>query len=496
MTDHQNHIIAVTGATGYIGGRLVPRLLDAGYQVRCMVRNRRKLQGRHWANHPGLEVVETNLTDRNELAELLKGCTAAYYLIHSMITAGRDYDNVDQTLACNFGHAAKEAGVERIIYLGGLGELGGHLSQHLMSRRKVEASLSEGGVPLTVLRAAMIIGSGSASFEILRYLVERLPVMVTPRWVRTRCQPISITDALFYLQACLETPETTGMKLDIGGSKIITYRELMKIVAEELKLPKRYVVPVPVLTPRLSSYWIHMVTPVGADIARPLAEGLANTVICRDDKASELMPNDLQSPRDSIASALQHEAANEVATSWLDAGPVPGDPDWSGGRVFVDQRQMTVNADPKSVYQAVQIIGGGHGYYAADWLWRLRGLMDQFAGGPGLRRGRRDNREIGCGDALDFWRVMEAEMGRKLSLYAEMKLPGKATLEFDITSDPADSNRSILTQIARFRPKGLTGILYWYSVKPLHGIVFSGMLNGIKREAEGARYETALSGQE
>ena len=492
----QKQIIAVTGATGYVGGRLVPRLLQAGYRVRCLVRNTKKLSGRHWAAHPDLEVVQTELAEKDRVIESLRGCTTAYYLVHSMISAGRNYDDVDQDLASNFGDAAREAGIERIIYLGGLGELGGSLSQHLKSRRKVEATLAESGVPLTVLRAAMIIGSGSASFEILRYLVERLPVMVTPRWVRTQCQPISIADVLFYLQACLDTPETIGQNLDIGGSEVITYRDLMRIVAEELKLPKRLIVPVPVLTPRLSSYWIHMVTPVGARIARPLAEGLANTVICRDDSAAVLMPHDPQSPREAIASALQHEATNEVATSWVDAGPVPGDPDWSGGRAYVDRRQVRVGADAKSVYEAVKIIGGGHGYYAADWLWRLRGIMDQLMGGPGLRRGRRDNRDIGCGDALDFWRVMDADPGRRLRLYAEMKLPGKATLEFDIASDPDDPTRSILTQVARFRPKGLTGILYWYAVKPLHGIVFNGMLKGIKREAGSAKDHPVLSSQD
>ena len=491
-----NDTIAVTGATGYVGGRLAPKLLESGYKVRCLVRNSRKLKGRSWSDHPNLESTETDLLDVDTLAERLTGCTVAYYLVHSMITAGEDYDRVDQKLARNFAEAAEKAGVKQIIYLGGLGELGDNLSDHLTSRRHVEESLSHTSVPVTVLRAAMIIGSGSASFEILRYLVERLPIMVTPRWVSTKCQPISIVDVLNYLQECLSTPESIGKDIDIGGSEVLTYRDLMKIVAEELNLPRRIVVPVPVLTPRLSSYWIHMVTPVSASIARPLAEGLANTVICRNDAAREIFSYSTMSPRDAIRSAFRHEVSNEVATSWLDAGPIPGDPDWSGGHVYVDRRSRDVAATKEDLYEAVKIIGGGHGYYAADWLWRIRGLMDQVSGGPGLRRGRRDNREIACGDALDFWRVMDAIPGKKLRLYAEMKLPGVATLEFEIDNNPNDPNTSILTQTARFRPRGLIGILYWYAVKPLHGIVFNGMLKGIKLEAERIKRSSIKVAQE
>ena len=495
--EHDTRPIAVTGATGYVGGRLAPKLLKEGHHVRCLVRSRQKLEGRKWASQAtNMEVVETDLTDADQLTESLRGCGTAFYLVHSMTAAGRDYDRVDQDLALRFSKAAKEAGVERIIYLGGLGEMGEDLSEHLKSRRNVEDTLASTGVPVTVLRAAMIIGSGSTSFEILRYLVERLPIMVTPRWVRTRCQPISIVDVLQYLVQCLDTPATIGRRIDIGGTEVATYRELMRIVAEELKLRRRIVIPVPVLSPKLSSYWIHMVTPVNSSIARPLAEGLSNTVICRNDDARELMPHECLSPREAIRSALQHEQSNDVKTSWLDAGPVPGDPDWSGGHVYIDRREMSVKADPEMVYEAVKVIGGGHGYYAADWLWRIRGVMDQCMGGPGLRRGRRDNREIGCGDALDFWRVIKAESGRRLQLYAEMKLPGTATLEFDIIPDPDHDGHSILTQVARFRPKGLLGILYWYSVKPLHGIVFNGMLRGIMREAEMSQQKMLSAAQE
>ena len=274
------------------------------------------------------------------------------------------------------------------------------------------------------------------------------------------------------------------MTIDIGGSEVITYRRLMDMMSDELGLRKRKIVPVPVLTPRLSSYWIHIVTPVSARIARPLAEGLTNRVVCRNDDARLLMPHETLSPHRAIRSALAHEAGNEVATSWMDAGPVPGDPDWSGGKVYVDQRQTSVNAGPEALYEAITVIGGGHGYYAADWLWKIRGIMDKFLGGPGLRRGRRDQRNIAYGDALDFWRVLHAEPQKRLTLFAEMKLPGVASLEFDITPDPSDDNRTTLQQVAHFRPRGLLGILYWMAVKPLHGIVFNGMLRGIEREAE------------
>ena len=476
--------VAMTGGTGYVGGRLVPRLLASGYPVRCLVRKAQKLRSRHWSGHANLETREDDLYDVKRLTENLRGCQVGYFMVHSMIASGRDYDRIDQNLAENFCQAAEKAGLERIIYLGGLGEMNDQLSPHLKSRRDVENTLASGPVPVTVLRAAMVIGSGSASFEILRYLVERLPVMVTPRWVSTESQPISISDVLFYLEAVLTSPETSGQSIDIGGSDIITYRQLMNLVAETLQLRKRLVLPVPVLTPTLSSYWIHLVTPVGASVAQPLARGLSNRVVCRDRRATELMPHETLTAREAIESALRHESNNTVETCWMDAGPIPGDPDWSGGRVYTDERQAEVVADPEVLYEAIRVIGGGHGYYAADWLWRIRGVLDKLVGGPGLRRGRRDEREIGCGDALDFWRVLDAVQGRRLYLYAEMKLPGTATLEFVIESRPGTSGRCVLRQLARFRPRGLSGILYWFAVKPLHHFVFSGMLQGIKKQAE------------
>ncbi len=478
--------VLVTGATGYIGGRLVPRLLAAGFRVRCLARSARKLAARPWAPDPRVEAVEGDVGDAALLERSLAGCSAAYYLVHSMAAVPDAYARRDRTLAEGFGRAAARAGAGRIVYLGGLGETGSGLSEHLSSRREVEAALEAGGVPVTVLRAAMIIGSGSASFEILRYLVERLPLMVTPRWVGTRCQPIAVRDVLRLLVECLRVPETAGRALDIGGPEVVTYRELMQTMAASLGLRRRIIVPVPVLTPRLSSLWIHLVTPVSKDIARPLAEGLRNPVVCRDDEARRLLPGPLLGVREAIGAALGQLASHEVETAWLDAGPIPGDPGWAGGTTFVDRRETEVDAATSEVFGAVCRIGGSHGWYAADALWRLRGWLDRLAGGPGLRRGRRDPDRVAFGDALDFWRVTGVERDRSLRLRAEMKLPGVAELEFEVTPVDGREGRTRLVQVARFKPRGLAGLVYWHAVSPLHGVVFSGMLEGIRREAERA----------
>ena len=474
--------VLVTGATGYIGGRLVPRLLAAGYAVRCLVRSAAKLRGREWSEQAALQVVEGDIGEVEALRVALTGCSAAYYLVHSMVAAGATYAARDRSLAASFGRAAAAAGVARIIYLGGLGEEGAGLSEHLSSRREVEAALAASGVVVTTLRAAMIIGSGSASFEILRYLVERLPVMVTPRWVTTLSQPIAVRDVIGYLVRCLETPETAAKTLDIGGPDVLTYRSLMQEMARALGLRRRLIVPVPVLTPRLSSLWIHLVTPVGAAIARPLAEGLRNPVVCRDRVAAELMPGPLLGVREAIAAALGKVEAGDVETSWSDAGPIAGDPDWAGGTVYVDSRAVTVQAPPAAVFAALRRIGGGHGWFAADLLWRLRGFVDRILGGPGLRRGRRDPERLAFGDALDFWRVVGVIRDRELRLRAEMRLPGEAELDFELA--PLGESGTRLVQTARFKPRGLAGVLYWYGVMPLHGIVFRGMLEGIRKAAE------------
>ncbi len=417
------------------------------------------------------------------LTEAMRDCGVAYYLVHSMVAVGPAYRQHDRQLACGFAQAAEQSGLERVIYLGGLGETGPDLSEHLTSRRETETALAVGSVPVTVLRAAMIIGSGSASFEILRYLVERLPIMLTPRWVDTECQPIAIGDVLRYLMACLATPATVGRTLDIGGPEVLTYRQLMQVMAEACGLRPRLIIPVPVLTPRLSSLWIHLVTPIDRHIARPLAEGLRNRVVCRNDDAARLMPGPRLTIREAIDAALGQAARGEVETAWSDAGPLPGDPDWSGGTVFTDQRTAEVAAPPRVVHDAVCGIGGRRGYYGGDWLWRLRGRLDRLVGGPRLRRGRRHPDRLAHGEALDFWRVTDIRPGERLELRAEMKLPGAAQLEFDITPLPG-GQRCRLTQTARFKPRGLAGLGYWYAVVPLHHFVFDSLLSGICRTAE------------
>jgi uncharacterized protein YbjT (DUF2867 family) len=481
MDAPESNTVFVTGATGYIGGRLAPRLVERGYRVRCLARSEAKLRARPWADHQRVEIVEGDAADEEGLAAAMMGCIAAYYLVHSMDAAGPQYRRRDLTLAESFGRAALKAGVPRIIYLGGLGETGEGLSEHLSSRREVEVGLGRAGVPVTVLRAAMIIGSGSASFEILRYLVERLPIMITPRWVSTESQPIAVRDVLFYLIKALETPATIGKTFDIGGPDVWSYAKVMREMASALRLRRRLVIPVPVLTPRLSSLWIHLVTPLHASIARPLAEGLKNRVVCRSDEALRLMPHQCLTIREAMEAALAKVQAGDIETAWSDAGVMPGDPSWAGGTAFVDRREVVTPATPAAVWSAVSALGGEHGYHAVDWLWRLRGILDRLTGGPGLGRGRRSPGALRLGDALDFWRVTAIDPPRQLELTAEMKLPGIATLSFELEPTPGRVSSTRLVMTARFRPRGLLGIAYWYSVLPMHGIVFSGMLKGLAR---------------
>ncbi len=483
MTAPTPPTVFVTGATGYIGGRLAPRLIQRGYRVRCLARSAEKLRARPWAGHEHVEIIEGDASNKDRLTDAMRGCIAAYYLIHSMDTAGPEYRQRDFNLAEAFGLAARDAGVPRLMYLGGLGETGEGLSEHLSSRREVEVALGRGGVPVTVLRAAMIIGSGSASFEILRYLVERLPIMVTPRWVSTESQPIAIRDVLHFLIAALETPATTGRTLDVGGPNVWSYAKIMAEMASAMQLPRRLVIPVPVLTPRLSSLWIHLVTPLHASIARPLAEGLRNRVVCRNDEAQRLMPHRCLNIREAMEAALVKMQAGDIETAWSDAGVIPGDPGWAGGTVLLDRREALTSASCQSLWAAVSSLGGKRGYYAADWLWRLRGTMDRLFGGPGLRRGRRSLGDLRLGDALDFWRVTAINPPTHLQLTAEMRLPGVATLTFNVQPAARHENTSRLTMTAKFRPRGLLGIAYWYAVLPLHGLVFSGMLKGLVRAA-------------
>jgi len=452
-----------------------------------MGRSLSKLACRPWAFHPSVELAEADMMERESLARAASGCWAAFYLVHSMNPKyQKRFAEADRRAARNMAEAAALAGVGRIIYLGGLGLDEPSLSEHLKSRTEVARILQSGSVPTTFLRAAVILGSGGASFEMLRYLVERLPVMTTPAWVRTPCQPIAIRNVLGYLQGCLEHEETVGQTFDIGGPDILTYQELMEIYAQEARLPKRWIISVPFLTPHLSSYWVHLLTPVPSTIARPLIEGLKNPVVCQENRIRSIIPQKLLSCREAIRLALQRVAQQRVDTCWSDAGApdVPewitcGDAPYAGGTVLECGYRTVLEAGADQVWETIQGIGGQRGWFFADRLWTLRGAVDRLLGGVGLRRGRRHPTEIRVGDALDFWRVLEVEAPQRLQLLAEMKLPGEAVLEFRL--HPLSSGRTELQQLSRFLPKGLYGILYWYSTYPLHQWIFKGMLQGIAR---------------
>jgi uncharacterized protein YbjT (DUF2867 family) len=481
----QTRPVLVTGATGYVGGRLVPRLLTAGYRVRTLGRSLGKLRSRPWGGHPRIELALGDVIDLESLRQAAQGCGAAYYLVHSMTAAARDFAAADRRAAGNLAQAAAAAGLDRIIYLGGLGGADDpNLSEHLRSRFEVARILQAGPVPTTFLRAAMILGSGGAAFEILRYLVDRLPVMLTPRWVHTPVQPIAIRNVLTYLVGCLEPEAARGQTYDIGGPEVVTYRQLMDIYAEEAHLPRRLIIPVPVLTPRLSSYWIHLITPVPASLAQPLAAGLANPVICLDNRIRDLIPQELLDCRTTLRLALQRIEQQRVETCWSDAGPLTppewaycGDADYTGGTVLSLSYRILLKATPDEVWQPLARIGGATGWYYGDTLWAIRGWADRLLGGSGLRRGRRHPSELRPGDALDFFRVLEIEPEQRLLLVAEMKMPGEATLEFRLSPQPDGVTE--LTQTARFLPRGLLGILYWYLLDPFHKNIYPGMLRGI-----------------
>ncbi len=477
--------ILVTGATGYVGGRLIPALLEAGYQVRAMARNLNKMGCRSWASDPRVEMVQGDVLNRKSLKKAASGCWAAYYLVHSMIAQKDKFAEADRRAAQNMVSAASATGLERIIYLGGLAESkDGTLSKHLRSRMEVAEILQAGPVPATDLRTPMILGSGSASFEILRYLVERLPVMTTPRWVHSLNQPIAIRNVITYLVGCLENHETTGQTYDIGGPDILTYRDLLDMYAEEAELPKRLIIPVPVLTPGLSALWIHLISPVPKSIALPLTEGLTSDAVCTENRIQSIIPQTLLSCREAIKLALDRTQQQQVQTCWMDAGRLLepewahcGDADWAGGTIMKCGYRALVKASPQDVWQPVARIGGNTGWYFGNFLWRLRGAIDRLVGGVGLRRGRRHPVELGVGDALDFWRVLEVDPPHRLLLLAEMKTPGEALLEIQITDHK--NGQTELQMLSRFLPKGLLGILYWYGLYPFHQWIFYGMLKRI-----------------
>jgi uncharacterized protein YbjT (DUF2867 family) len=477
----------VTGATGYIGGRLVPELLAEGHRVRCLARSPGALRDHPWAGDA--EVVRGDVTDAGSVAPAMRDIDVAYYLVHALGT-GKGFEETDRRAARIFGEQARAAGVRRIVYLGGLTPAGvpdRELSPHLRSRAEVGRILLDSGVPTTVLRAAVIIGSGSASFEMLRYLTERLPVMVTPNWVNTRVQPIAVRDVLRTLVCSARMPDDVNRTFDIGGPDILTYRQMMMRYAAVAGLPRRLIVPVPVLTPTLSSHWVGLITPVPQSIARPLTESLRHEVVCHEHDIVRYVPDRQGRPiafDESVRLALQRVREAQVTTRWSSASlpgapsdPLPTDPDWAGGSLYTDRRERTVDASPEALWRVIEGIGGENGWYSFPLAWAARGVLDRLMGGVGLRRGRRDAARLRVGDSLDFWRVEEIEPGRLLRLRAEMRVPGLAWLEMCV--DTGDDGSVRYRQRALFHPHGLLGHAYWWSVSPFHAVVFGGMARNI-----------------
>jgi uncharacterized protein YbjT (DUF2867 family) len=477
----------VLGATGYIGGRLVPELVAAGHEVVCLARRTERLDARPWREQ--VEVRQADVLDRTTLDDAFAGLDVVYHLVHSM-GHDEDFARADRRAALNVRDAAADAGVRHLLYLGGLGDDDDpHLSDHLRSRHEVGRLLGAGPVPTTEIRAAIIIGSGSASFEMLRSLVEVLPVMVTPRWVTgTRCQPIAISDVLRFLVALLDDIEAgtapDGLRvLDMGGPDIVTYREMMDAYARAAGLRRRVVIPVPVLTPLLSSHWVNLVTALPIDLARPLIESQVNDVLVRPDHdIRRVVDLPVIGLDEAIERALRRVQELDVRTSWRDAeggrpaDPYPGDPAWSGGTLLVDEQVVVSEKAADAVFAEVQTIGGTKGWYTAGWAWRIRGLADKVIGGPGMRRGRRHPTDLRVGDAVDFFRVETLEPGRLLRLRAEMLLPGEAWLEWTVVPTPDGSQ---LRQRALFHPRGLLGRLYWYALVPAHALIFRRMAQAI-----------------
>jgi uncharacterized protein YbjT (DUF2867 family) len=475
--------ILVTGATGYIGGRLVPVLLEGGYDVRCFVRDPGRVEGRF----AGAEIVRGDLFDAPSLQAALTGCEVAYYLMHSMSDNRGDFTLRDRAGARIFGEAAARAGVRRIIYLGGLGEddTSRKLSKHLRSRHEVGDELRAGGVPVTEFRAAIIVGSGSVSFEMIRYLTERLPIMIAPRWVRTRCQPIGIRDVLRYLAAALDAPESAGRTVEIGGADVLEYRDMMLRYAAIRNL-RRWIIIVPFFSPGLSSHWIHFVTPIPSPIARALVDGLFNEVVVRDDAAKELFPMIVPIGYDeAVRRALDRYRTTGPATAWFDAFDVstlPGDFTGSEQGLLIDRRERESHATPEAVFRVFSSLGGTKGWLYGDWLWNLRAAADRLIGGVGARRGRRSATTMRLGDAVDFWRVEAYRPGELLRLRAEMKLPGRAWLQFEAL--PRAGGMSCLRQSAFFDPHGAFGFAYWYGLLAFHEFIFANMATRIVRAAE------------
>ncbi|MGK5678948.1 SDR family oxidoreductase [Actinoplanes sp. URMC 104] len=478
----------VTGATGYIGGRLAPRLLDAGHEVRCLTRSAERLRDVPWAART--EVVEGDLNKAETLTAAMAGVDVAYFLVHSL--GRKDFEALDREAADNFALAAKAAGVSRIVYLGGPEPPAEEKpSPHLRSRAEVARILLASGVPTAVLRAPVIIGSGSASFEMLRYLTERLPVMVTPRWVSNRIQPVAVRDVLRYLIAAATLPPEVNRGFDVGGRDVLTYAQMMQGYARVAGLRRRVILPLRPLSPWLSAHWVGVVTPVPNAIARPLVASLIHEAVAHENDIAEYVPGEPLGFEEAVGLALGKIRDANVETRWSDpagrdwaAEPLPSDPKWSGGSIYVDERSREVRAPVEALWRVIEGVGGENGWYSFPLAWSVRGWLDRLVGGVGLRRGRRDRDHLRVGEALDWWRVEELEPGRLLRLRAEMRVPGRAWLE--MSASPDGNGGSVYRQRAIFLPRGLAGHAYWASVVPFHGVIFAGMVRNIARGAERA----------
>lgn len=488
--------ILVTGATGYIGGRLAPLLVDAGHRVRVLARTPDKLRDVPWAGD--VEIVRGDLTDPQSLAVACRDVDVLYYLVHSMGGRG-EFIDTERAEAENVAAAARAAGVRRIVYLGGLHPDTADLSTHLRSREQVGRILVESGVPTLVLQAGVVIGSGSASFEMIRHLSNRLPLMTTPKWVNNKIQPIAVRDVLHYLVGAATAPLPRSRTYDIGGPDVLRYGEMMQVYAEVAGLRRRRILVLPVLTPKLAGLWIGLVTPIPPSLGRALIESLSNDAVVSEHDIDDVIPpppGGLTGYREAVRLALRKIERGDVETTWASASPVgapaeplPSDPHWAGEVVFVDERRIDCDTDAGTVWEVVESIGGENGWYSFPLAWTIRGWLDRFAGGVGLSRGRRNPRTLHTGDALDFWRVERLERPTLLRLRAEMRAPGGAWLEWRI--EPLDPGRARLHQRAIFFPKGLAGRVYWYALVPFHGIIFKGMLENIAGAAHRAARDPA-----
>jgi uncharacterized protein YbjT (DUF2867 family) len=475
-------LILVTGATGYVGGRLAPKLLEAGYRVRCLVRDPSRLQGRSWLDK--VEVVKGDALSPEDLTNAMRDVSAAYYLIHGM-QGGKVNAERDLQVARNFAQAAEDAQIENIIYLGELIDPAANLSPYLRARHETGYLLRYGKVPVTEFRAGMIVGSGSALFEMIRYLAEREPVLICPAWYFSQAQPVAIRDVLSYLVDALKTPASTGRIIEIGGPTRLTYADMLLEYAQERNL-KRTLIHTPFYAPRLSAYWVHLVTPIHWRVVAPLIEGLRFSLVVRDNVAKKIFPN--IKPIDfktATRLALGRIQRDNVETSWSDAlVTVLGDfkPYQFSveGGMFIERRQTLLDLKPEDVFRAYTGIGGERGWMYMNWAWVLRGWMDKIIGGVGLRRGRRHPDEVHAGEALDFWRVEIVEKNTRMRLLAEMKVPGKAWLEFE--SLPQDG-KTLFTVTAYFAPHGVSGFLYWYAMWPFHKFIFDGLTSSLASRA-------------